>query len=279
MSSRPLKLLFLSGLAVSVLFGNNPAMAQYDSSEDAIVVPTTGSSGSSRTTTTTPTGTSTTTRTRTSTPTGASTTTSTSSSSQTVDTATRFSCRMDNSGYTVMYSPQSQPNQLFAWATPKALGGGWDAQKRCTTIAQRLETYRPDGLLELRTSTLNGYNVLCVTSEAQPDCRLVLTVPPGRDAFQVRNDVFQNLVSADSGQQTIGVNTYRGAGLEDTINLGRNILGGNKRAAVSRDAIQLKPFLDKQDGGNGKLMRNVKKTRTQSRPSQSGKRLNPNLFR
>ena len=275
MSSRPLKLLFLGGLAVSVFFGNTPAMAQYDSSDDAIVVPTTGSSR----TTTTPTGTSTTTRTRTSTPTGTSTTTSTSSSSQTFDTATRFNCQMDTSGYTVMYSPQSQPNQLFAWATPQALGGGWDAQRRCNTIAQRLETYRPDGLLELRTSTLNGYNVLCVTSEADPSCRLVLTVPPGRDAFQVRNDVFQNLVSADSGQATIGVNTFRGAGLEDTINLGRTLLGSGNRAAVSKDAIQLKPFLDRQDGGNGKLMRNVKKTAPQSRPSQSGNRLNPDSFR
>lgn len=275
MSSRPLKLLFLGGLAVSVLFGNAPAMAQYDSSDDAVVVPTTGSSR----TTTTPTGTSTTTRTRTSTPTGTSTTTSTSSSSQRVDTATRFSCQMDNNGYTVMYSPQSQPNQLFAWATPQALGGGWDAQRRCATIAQRLETYRPDGLVELRTSSLNGYDVLCVTSEANPSCRLVLTVPPGRDAFQVRNDVFQNLVSADSGQATIGVNTYRGAGLEDTINLGRTLLGNGNRAAVSKDAIQLKPFLDKKDGGNGTLLRNVKKTTPQSRPSQSGNRLNPNLFR
>lgn len=274
MSSRPLKLLFLGGLAVSVLFGNTPAMAQYDSSDDAVVVPTTGSSR----TTTTPTGTSTTTRTRTSTPTGTSTTTSTSSSSQTVDMATRFTCQMDTNGYTVMYSPQSQPNQLFAWATPQALGGGWDAQRRCNTIAQRLETYRPDGLVELRTSSLNGYDVLCVTSEADPSCRLVLTVPPGRDAFQVRNDVFQNLVAADSGQATIGVNTYRGAGLEDTINLGRTLLGG-KRAAVSKNAIQLKPFLDKKDGGNGKLLRNVKKTTPQSRPTQSGNRLNPDLFR
>ena len=276
MSSRPLKLLCLGGLAVSVLFGNTPAMAQYDSSSDAVVVPTTGSSTR---TTTTPTGTSTTTRTRTSTPTGTSTTTSTSSSSQRVDTATRFSCQMDTNGYTVMYSPQSQPNQLFAWATPQALGGGWDSQRRCATIAQRLETYRPDGLVELRTSSLNGYDVLCVTSEADPSCRLVLTVPPGRDAFQVRNDVFQNLVSADSGQATIGVNTYRGAGLEDVVNLGRTLLGNGKRTAVSKDAIQLKPFLDKQDGGNGKLLRNVKKTTSQSRPSQTGNKLNPNLFR
>lgn len=275
MSSRPLKLLFLGGLAVSVLFGNAPAMAQYGSSDDAIVVPTTGSSR----TTTTPTGTSTTTRTRTSTPTGTSTTTSTSSSSQTVDMATRFSCQMDTNGYTVMYSPESQPNQLFAWATPQALGGGWDSQRRCNTIAQRLETYRPDGLVELRSSSLNGYDVLCVTSEADPSCRLVLTVPPGRDAFQVRNDVFQNLVSADSGQATIGVNTYRGGGLEDAVNLGRTLLGNGKRAAVSKDAIQLKPFLDRKDGGNGKLLRNVKKTTPQSRPTQSGNRLNPNLFR
>ena len=205
MSSGPFKLVFLSSLALSVLFGNSPAIAQYNSSDDAVVVPTTG--GSTRTTTT-PTGTSTTTTTRTSTPTGTSTTTSTSSSSTTtVDGTTRFTCQMDNGRYTVMYSPQSQPNQYFAWATPQALGGGWDEQRRCLTIAQRLESYRPQGLLELRTSTLKGYDVLCVTTEANPACQLVLTVPPGTDAFQVRNGVFQNLVSADSGQQTIGVNT------------------------------------------------------------------------
>ncbi|MBE9216056.1 hypothetical protein IQ247_25910 [Plectonema cf. radiosum LEGE 06105] len=265
MSSRPFKLVFLSSLALSVLFANTPAMAQYDSSNDAIVVPTTGSSGTSTTT-------------RTSTPTGTSTTTSTSSSSQTVDSATRFSCQMDNGSYTVMYSPQSQSSQYFAWATPQTLGGGWDAQKRCATIAQRLETYRPQGLLELRTSTLNGYDVLCVTTEANPACQLVLTVPPGRDAYQVRNDVFQNLISADSGQQTIGVNTYRGGGLEDAVNLGRTLLGNGKQV-VSKDAIQLKPFLDKKDGGSAQLMRNVKKTNPQTRPSQSGTRLNPDRFR
>lgn len=267
MSSRPFKLVFLSSLALSVLFGNTPAMAQYDSSNDAIVVPTTGSSGSSTNTTT-----------RTSTPTGTSTTTSTSSSSQTVDSATRFSCQMDNGSYTVMYSPQSQSSQYFAWATPQTLGGGWDAQKRCASIAQRLETYRPQGLLELRTSTLNGYDVLCVTTEANPACQLVLTVPPGRDAYQVRNDVFQNLISADSGQQTIGVNTYRGGGLEDAVNLGRTLLGNGKKV-VSREAIQLKPFLDKKDGGSGNLMRNVKKTNPQTRPSQAGNKLNPDRFR
>ena len=265
MSSGPFKLLFLSGLALSVLFGNSSAMAQYNSSDDAVVVPTTGSGTS-------------TTRTRTSTPTGTTTTTSTSSSSTTtVDTATRFSCGMYNGRYTVMYSPQSQPNQLFAWATPQALGGGWDAQRRCSTIAQRLESYRPDGLLELRDSTLNGYNVLCVTSEAIPDCRIVLTVPPGKDALQVRNGVFQNLVSADSGQQTIGINTYAGNGFEDAINLGRTLFGGRKRV-VSTEAIQLKPFLGPEDGGTAKLMGNLKKTRPLSQP-KTGTRLNPDNYR
>lgn len=258
MSSGPFKLVFLSSLALSVLFGNSPAMAQYDSSEDAIVVPTTGSGGT--------------------TPTGTSTTTSTNSSSTTVNTATRFSCQMDNGSYTVMYSPQSFPNQFFAWATPKTLGGGWDSQRRCLTIAQRLETYRPDGLVELRTSTLNGYEVLCVTSEANPACRLVLTVPPGKDAYEVRNGVFQNLISADSGQQTIGVNTYtNNGGLEDVINLGTTLLGGRKRV-VSKDAIKLKPFLAPEDGGSAKLMGNLKKTPFQPQP-QTGNPLNPDKFR
>ncbi|XPM57456.2 MAG: COP23 domain-containing protein [Leptolyngbya sp. IPPAS B-1204] len=92
----------------------------------------------------------------------------------------RFSCQVVNGQYTVMYNPQSQPGQYYPWATPTAMGGGWSPDRRCNEISRRLEFYRPDGLLELQTGLENGYNTVCVTTEAMPSCRIVLTVPKGK---------------------------------------------------------------------------------------------------
>jgi hypothetical protein len=122
MSLQSLRFLLLSSLGCSVFFGNTVAFAQ-------VVVPTVPS-GSSTTV-----------------PSGSSTTIPTST---TVDSSKRFSCQYNNGQPTVMYQPQSQPGQYFAWAAPQTLGGNWDAQRRCETIASRLELYRPDGLQELQ---------------------------------------------------------------------------------------------------------------------------------
>jgi hypothetical protein len=259
MSLKPSKFIFLGGIALSLLFGNS-AVAQIDSSNDPVVVPTTGSGG-----TTYPSG-------------GGTVSTGTS----TVDGNARFSCQFVNGQYTVMYQPESQPGQYFAWAAPQTLGGGWDTQKRCQTIAQRLESYRPDGLLELQTAVENRENIVCVTTEAKPYCRIVLTVPRGKDPYTVRNNVFQNLVSADSGQETIAVNTYRNGRNEvnDLYNLGRTLLGNGKKPAVStsRTGINLKAFLDPKDGGTAKGLRNGVTIRRQNNTT-GGTKLNPNNFR
>ncbi|MGD1873964.1 MAG: COP23 domain-containing protein [Mastigocoleus sp.] len=272
MSFKNLKLVFFSTLSLSLLFSSSSVFAQ--SNVGGVVVPTRPSTSSPSTNPSTRTNPSTdTTRSRTGT------------SSVPAKTVTRFSCQNYGGDYTVMYQPESQPGQFFAWATPRALGGGWDRVRRCNTIAQRLESYRPDGLTELRTSTINGYNVLCVTSEANPSCRIVLTVPPEKDPFEVRNSVFQNLVTADNGQQTIGVNTYTrnssGSSIDQIFNTGRELLGKKKTNAVSEDSINLKYFLDEKDGGNGKLLGNgvaIRKNETQEKKPQ-GLRLNTNGLR
>lgn len=279
MFSPTFKLLVFGSLGLSLFWSNSAAFAQTSSrSTRDVVVPTTtttntggvNTSQTSTSTTTTGTGTS------------ATTTNSSSSSTTTIDTVARFGCQQYNGQYTVMYQPESQPNQSFPWATPRTLGGGWDAQKRCLTIAQRLENYRPDGLVELRNSTANGYNILCVTTEANPSqCGIVLTVPPEKDPYAVRNSVFQNLLTADSGQQTIGVNTYTssngGREINQIYDLGRTLLGGaKKRPAVTKDAINLKHFLSPKDGGYGTHLKNGV---TIGRPtqSQSGLRLPKSL--
>ena len=172
---------------------------------------------------------------------------------------TRFTCENANGEYTVMYNPQSQPGQSYAWAKPGQMGGGWSADRRCAEISRRLESYRPNGLEELRTSTENGYNVVCVTTQADPNCRIVLTVPQGQDPTSTRDRVFSNLTVADGGQQTAAVNTYTGSGGRGILNqIGRaigvdlsSVTGRNRSSSAGADGINLRPFLDPADGGTG----------------------------
>ena len=253
MSLQSLRFLLLSSLGCSLFFGNAVVFAD-------IVVPT-GSSGSSTTV-----------------PSGSSNTIPTST---TVDSNKRFSCQYNNGQPTVMYQPQSQPGQFFAWAAPQNLGGGWDAQKRCETIATRLEQYRPDGLQELQIGFQNSENIICVTTEANPSCRIVLTVPRGKDPTTVRNSVFQNLTTADSGRETIAVNTYtnRNRGNGDSLyNLGQTLLGGKNQVTSAKGGINLKPYLDVKDGGTGRGLKNGVGIRRNNQPQPSN-RLNPGKFR
>ncbi|MBD3882790.1 hypothetical protein IFO70_13540 [Phormidium tenue FACHB-886] len=173
----------------------------------------------------------------------------------------RFSCENVNGDYTVMYSPQSQPGRRYAWANPGQMGGGWTPERRCAEISRRLEFYRPDGLVELRTAIENGYDTVCVTTDAVPSCRIVLTVPEGQDPLATRDRVFSNLTVADSGQQTTAVNTYRGNGDRGIINqigeaIGVDLSGitGRRQRSAGAEGINLRPFLDPADGGTGEQL-------------------------
>ncbi|MEM6352955.1 MAG: COP23 domain-containing protein [Cyanobacteria bacterium P01_D01_bin.14] len=182
----------------------------------------------------------------------------------------RFTCETDLSGeYTVMYRPESEPTQSYAWAKPGEMGGGWTAERRCETISARLEQYRPEGLIELRTSVENGYDIVCATTETTDECRIVFTVPPGQDAIATRDSVFDNLALAENGTATDAVRTFSGSGSVITDTIDQVI--GNRSPIQSRDrssAINLKPFLDPADGGTGEALGGT-----------SGRRLNPEQFR
>ncbi len=198
----------------------------------------------------------------------------------------RFTCQMYQGQPTVMYAPAEAPDQAYPWAVPQELGGGWTPQRRCEVISQRLEEYRPDGMTELRTAVENNYDTVCVTTEMNPSCRIVLTVPPGQDALATRDRVFQNLTLADSGQTTAGVYTFTGQGGGSLLDaLGRvigvdpsTIFGGSNQSAAplaTPGAINLRPFLAPSDGGSGaQLGRGLRAV-----PQGSGLRLNPDRFR
>ncbi|MGB3238937.1 MAG: COP23 domain-containing protein [Geitlerinemataceae cyanobacterium] len=190
------------------------------------------------------------------------------------DSEERFSCQLDDGQYTVMYHPQSQTDRIYPWATPTELGGGWTEERRCNEIARRLEFYRSDGLIELGTSVENGYDVVCVTTQADSRCRIVLTVPPGQDPQQTRDLVFENIVTADSGQSTDAIATLNSNGneidrLEDL--LGVELPNGTRRSPLS-NGINLLPFLDPADGGTGEMLR-------EENSASGNPRLNPENFR
>jgi hypothetical protein len=179
---------------------------------------------------------------------------------------------MNNGQYTVMYSPESQPGQSYAWAIPGDMGSNWPAQRRCNEISARLESYRPDGLAELQTAVENGYNTVCVTTESSTGCQIVFTVPRGQDPLATRDQVFENLALADQGQQTQGVNTFVGGNNYVLDQIGE-VLGtatSPSSPRFSRSGINLKPFLAPEDGGTGTRL---------TGNSSSGRSLNPNNFR
>ncbi|MEB3309962.1 MAG: COP23 domain-containing protein [Snowella sp.] len=188
----------------------------------------------------------------------------------------RFSCQYFNGQPTVMYRPESQPGRAYPWAVPRTLGDGWTAERRCQEISQRLERYRPDGLDELRTGFENGYQTICVTTASVPQCRIVLTVPPGQNAEVVRDRVFESISIADSGQMTQGVNAFTGNNNNFVNQLGRlfNVpLPKTSAMTPRRNGINLRPFLATEDGGTGERL-----TRTSPR-SGSSNRFNPGQFR
>lgn len=184
-------------------------------------------------------------------------------------TDTRFACQLVDGNYIVMYSPQSQPGESYPWAQPTELGGGWTPERRCNEISRRLESYRPDGLLELQTGLENGYETVCVTTERNAACRIVLTVPPGQDARLTRDRVFETLTVADSGQQTDAVTTFTGQD-DDVLGEIADVLGlpSSSSSRQSSDAINLQPFLDPADGGSGEFL-----------IQEDAPRLNPDRFR
>lgn len=47
--------------------------------------------------------------------------------------------------------------------------------------------YRPDGLLKLRIGKSNNYDPICVTTQQDYSCRIVLTIPLGKNPEITRN--------------------------------------------------------------------------------------------
>ena len=192
----------------------------------------------------------------------------------------RFECQIVDGQYIVMYLPENQPDRAYKWATPTRMGGGWTAEKRCFAISDRLESYRPEGLVELQVGMENGYDVVCATTEQSPgQCKIVFTVPRGQNPVVTRDRVFDNLTIADTGTETTVVTTFTGSDNSDLLSEIGNVIGNfpitsspssAPNPTPTSDGINLKPFLSPADGGTGTALTES------SVPSRS---LNPNNFR
>jgi Circadian oscillating protein COP23 len=170
---------------------------------------------------------------------------STTPSSRT-DNLPRFECVNNGREYTIMYKPNGDRAMARPWANTRDMGGGWSADRRCEEIVRRLESYRPDGLLELQTGRENGYNTLCATTEAVPGCRIVLTVPQGMDPVALRDNIFNNLIAADQGESTAPVNALTGGSSSILNRIGGGMLNKKK---TSGGAINLRNHLVPEDRG------------------------------
>lgn len=193
-----------------------------------------------------------------------------------VPTEARFACQISNGEYTVMYLPENQPESAYAWATPGDMGGGWTAEKRCFTISERLESYRPEGLAELQVGSENGYDTVCATTEQFPSlCKIVFTVPPGQNPVITRDLVFENLALADGGTDTTVVSTFTGSSNSGLLGEIGSVINSfpmpnTPTATSSSNSINLKPFLSPADGGTGTALGEL---------TPAGRRLNPDNFR
>jgi Circadian oscillating protein COP23 len=268
----------LIGLSLALVLGANAAWGESkierDAREGGATTQPARNPGGAQTTTQSTTQTNGRTTNQTNTQTQTQTNTQTNGQSQPVKTTSaRFACENVNSQLTVVYRPQARPEEAYPWAVPGDMGAAWNSQRRCTEIARRLESYRPDGLQELRTGIQNQQKVVCVTTEKNQSCRIVFTVPAQQDAIATRDRVFRNLTLADGGQQTEGVNTFTGTG--NGMDIIDSITGQRRSTTTAKpksSGIDLRPFLSQQDGGTGNRIGNPVAV-----PQQY--RLNPDNFR
>ena len=99
--------------------------------------------------------------------------------------------------WTVMYRHEKGSQPWLKMVT--TLGGDYTPAKRCDKIAERLETYRKDGLSNLAyrddPNTPNQYVICAKTKLSGDNCPLVVTLKPGSEteAYKAVQDMTENL--------------------------------------------------------------------------------------
>jgi hypothetical protein len=121
----------------------------------------------------------------------------------------RFSCQHrgypnENSQlYTVMYNNGITEQPWLRMVN--TFGKDWDTLKRCDEIAQRLENFRKDGLLELTyrndPKTPNQAVICAKTKISGDNCEILVTLKPGANGYESLSRAIEALKTGNSVDQ------------------------------------------------------------------------------
>jgi hypothetical protein len=127
----------------------------------------------------------------------------------------RFSCQRreypeENSTlYTVMYRSEKGTQPWMRMVN--TFGNNWGTPQRCEAIAQRLEDFRKDGLLELTyrddPNTPNQAVICAITKSSGKNCELLVTLTPGANGYE---SLKKSLVALETGN-TVDHNSNGGS--------------------------------------------------------------------
>lgn len=105
---------------------------------------------------------------------------------------TRFSCVLlpdtENGSevWTVVYRKNQRKKPWLRMVN--TFGDGWNTRKRCDRIAERLENFREDGLVEFghrSDPATPKQSVICaITRLDKNNCNLLVTLKPGADGYE-----------------------------------------------------------------------------------------------
>lgn len=118
-----------------------------------------------------------------------------------VQKASSFSCSLQANPrggdvWTVMYERGTNRRPWLRMV--RTMGEGWDTKARCDEIANRLDTYREDGLqgFDYRDApNLPGQYILCAKTKVSPNaCPEVITLAPEDDPYDALYEVASALL-------------------------------------------------------------------------------------
>ncbi|KYC37702.1 hypothetical protein WA1_04060 [Scytonema hofmannii PCC 7110] len=131
----------------------------------------------------------------------------------------RFSCTLQpdaqNGGevWMVMYRNDRGTKPWLRMVN--SFGGGWNTLKRCNEIAQRLESFRQDGLVgfshRFDPKTPNQSVICAITKLDRNNCNLLITLKPnvdGYDSLRRMLEAHRNGTTVDQGSNSSTVSTF-----------------------------------------------------------------------
>ncbi|MCL1464248.1 COP23 domain-containing protein [Argonema galeatum] len=150
----------------------------------------------------------------------------------------RFYCQQDadtsrgGSVWTVVYRNDKGAQPWLKMVN--SFGDGWNTQKRCNEIADRLEGFRNDGLTQLTyrdDSDTPTQAVICAKTKLSGDnCPVLVTLIPGADGYESLRKITEALRNGTTVDQSSGSRLTTST-FSSTINLSGLLADEDLKAA------------------------------------------------